>query len=45
MAEKIVQVPGLGNVAFPDTMSDDEIAGHIRDKLRYPRPICASGKS
>jgi hypothetical protein len=30
MADKLVMVPGVGNVAFPGDMSDDEIAGHIK---------------
>ncbi len=26
MADKIVEIPGVGNIAFPDSMSDDQIA-------------------
>src|SRR6185369_11082011 len=33
MPAKIVEVPGLGNVEFPDTMSDEEIAGHIKKQV------------
>jgi hypothetical protein len=28
MADQIIDIPGVGQVAFPDTMSDDEIVGH-----------------
>lgn len=33
MADKIIQVPGVGNVAFPDTMSDDDISSAIRGQM------------
>jgi len=34
--EKVVEVPGMGNVAFPDTMSDEEIAVQIRKSTPAP---------
>jgi hypothetical protein len=30
MADKVVEVPGVGNVSFPDSMSDDQIGQVIR---------------
>src|SRR5215831_2499340 len=30
MPDKVVEVPGVGNVAFPDSMSDDEIVAQIK---------------
>src|SRR5271170_3519604 len=32
MADKIVQVDGVGNISFPDSMSDDDIAKVIRQQ-------------
>jgi len=29
MPDKVVEVPGVGNVAFPDSMTDDQIAAQI----------------
>lgn len=34
---KIVAIPGLGHAAFPETMPDHEIAGHIAEHLKLPR--------
>lgn len=42
MADKIVEVPGVGNVAFPDTMSDDEISAKIRGS-QTPQPKSVGG--
>ena len=36
MGSKIVEVPGVGNVEFPDTMGDDEISQAIRKNLGTP---------
>lgn len=33
MTDKIVEVPGVGRVAFPDSMSNDEIADAIRTNI------------
>jgi len=33
MGQKIIAVPGKGNVAFPDTMSNDEIASAIKSTM------------
>jgi hypothetical protein len=33
MPDKVVEVPGIGNVAFPDSMSDQDIALQIRKQL------------
>lgn len=38
MPDKIVEVPGIGNVAFPDSMSDEQIATAIRNQLNLPEP-------
>ena len=38
MADKIVEIPGKGNVAFPDTMSDAEIANVIKSNFE-PKDI------
>jgi hypothetical protein len=35
---KIIEVPGTGNVEFPDTMSDDDIAAAIRSHVSSPTP-------
>lgn len=34
MPEKVIAVEGLGNVAFPDSMSDDAIASAIKTQLQ-----------
>jgi hypothetical protein len=36
MADKIIAVPGAGNIAFPDSMADEDIARVIR--LHTPEP-------
>jgi hypothetical protein len=36
MADKIVNVPGVGNVAFPDTMDDNSIAEAIKKQSSVP---------
>lgn len=33
MSQKIIAVPGKGNIAFPDTMSNDEIASAIKSTM------------
>jgi hypothetical protein len=33
MADKLVDVPGIGQVSFPDTMSDEDINGVIRQQV------------
>lgn len=33
MPEKVVEVPGLGNISFPDDMSDDAIAAAIKGQM------------
>lgn len=33
MSDKIIDIPGVGQVAFPSSMSDDEIAGAIKTKI------------
>lgn len=33
MPDKVVEVPGVGNVAFPDSMGDDQIAAQIRSTM------------
>ena len=39
MADKIIEVPGYGQVAFPDSMSDDSIAAAIKNNMmRTPLP-------
>lgn len=35
---KVVPVPGLGHVAFPETMPDQEIQWHIQEHLGTPKP-------
>lgn len=36
MADKIIEVPGVGNVSFPDSMSDDDISAAIRKQSAPP---------
>jgi hypothetical protein len=36
MADKVIDVPGVGKVAFPDTMSDDEISKAVSAQSGYP---------
>lgn len=36
MPEKIIEVPGMGTVSFPDSMSDDAIATAIKSSMRPP---------
>lgn len=38
MADKIVQVPNVGPVAFPDTMTDEQIVQAIRNLQGAPQP-------
>lgn len=38
MADKVIEVPGVGNVSFPDTMSDDQIAAAIQASIAPPPP-------
>src|SRR5215472_7276262 len=33
MADKVIEIPGVGNVAFPDSMTDDQIRVAIRTKI------------
>ena len=33
MPDKVIEVPGVGNVAFPDSMSDDQISAAIRTQV------------
>ena len=44
MPDKVVSVPGVGNVAFPDTMSDDDIAAQIK-KNTAPTPAAGAAQS
>lgn len=39
MGQKIIAVPGKGNIAFPDTMSNEEIASAIKstNEINYPK--------
>ena len=37
MADKVIAIPGVGNVAFPDTMSDDDIGKAIQAQTQ-PAP-------
>ena len=37
MPEKIVEIPGVGNVSFPDAMSDDDI-GKVISQQQAPKP-------
>ena len=36
MPDKTVNIPGIGDVAFPDTMSDDEIVYAIKNSILRP---------
>lgn len=38
MSQKLIAVPGVGNVAFPDSMSDEDIAGVIRKQNPQLKP-------
>jgi hypothetical protein len=38
MADKVVEVPGVGNVAFPDTMSDGDIGKAIQTNYQKSMP-------
>lgn len=38
MADKIIEVPGVGNIAFPATMSDSDIGTEIQ-KLSAPKSV------
>lgn len=38
MPDKVVAIPGVGNVAFPDTMSDDEISAQVRKQVLSQQP-------
>lgn len=41
MADKVVEIPGVGNVAFPDSMSDAEISVQARlayNRAQHPSP-------
>lgn len=45
MPDKVIEVPGLGNIAFPDTMSDEEIAGHIQKFAGGDKSLAGFGKN
>lgn len=42
---KVVEVPGVGNVEFPDSMSDDQISAAIRKTLGSPPPSLSTPKT
>jgi hypothetical protein len=43
MPDKVVEVPGIGNIAFPDSMSDAEISARISSHVAQVRAASNSG--
>lgn len=42
MPDKVIEVPGVGNVSFPDSMSDADIGAAIRKKIGMPSTMPAA---